>query len=111
MPTLTKVYGSRKGGISASIGENGHKQQGDFALARLSEGGLYPLLGISSQCLPSSREHRAPLTRLLPLHEAIRCLLNMRLQPKNLLYTVEHQLVPCMTCPSKSSCVQVVPQL
>eukprot|EP00439_Symbiodinium_sp_Y106_P044018 s5066_g5.t1 len=32
------VYGSRKGGISASIGENGHKQQGDFALARLSEG-------------------------------------------------------------------------
>ncbi|CAE7434268.1 dbp9 [Symbiodinium sp. CCMP2456] len=31
------VYASRKGGISASIGETGHKLQGDFALARLSE--------------------------------------------------------------------------
>ncbi|OLP82698.1 ATP-dependent RNA helicase dbp9 [Symbiodinium microadriaticum] len=31
------VYASRKGGISASIGETGHKLQGDFALARLAE--------------------------------------------------------------------------
>ncbi|CAE7363534.1 dbp9 [Symbiodinium natans] len=32
------VYSSKKGGISASVGAYGHKQQGDFALARLSKG-------------------------------------------------------------------------
>ena len=54
---LTEVYSSKKGGISASVGEAAHKQQGDAALAQLSECYL-PACGIQTEASPSEPEFR-----------------------------------------------------